>query len=139
MAAADEEDADLLASLPFFRNMHYALVKRLVNSMRLAHFAPGDIILNEGDLGEEMVFIARGKVELIARSRRLSVLTEGAFIGESCMLGMQSVLPATARALSYCDVYRLRAEDMSRLLEADREHGASVDLNAPRLHEASLP
>jgi len=117
----------MLAALPFFRDLHPSVLKRLVNSMHLVHFAPGDFIVSEGELAEEMFFIARGRAEVIARSKRLSVLSEGSFVGESCMLGMQVVQPASVRSLTYCDVYVLRADGFDKLLAADREHGAGVE------------
>jgi len=43
---------------------------------------PGECIFGEGDLGNEMFFVIRGKLEVILNDEVISILTDGDFFGE---------------------------------------------------------
>ena len=78
--------------------------------------APGSVIANEGEVGREIYFIARGKVEVYASGAEepTLVLENGDYFGQlSLMLGERRT--ASARAVDYCDLFVLKQADFDRI------------------------
>ena len=74
-------------------------------SSSMIHFAAGDRIFSQGELGTEMYIIQEGEVEILknigGESHTLSKLERGDFFGEMAIL---EALPRTADAVALTDV-----------------------------------
>ncbi len=83
------------------------------------HYEEGDIIFNEGDVGDYFYIIVSGQVEVLkhkeGQDRRLAVLSSGEYFGEMAILNDKK-RSATVRCLTSCDIIALRNKDFGALL-----------------------
>ena len=98
--------------------------------------AEGEYIIRQGEMGNEMYFICRGRVEVIdAAGRPLNEMGEGQFFGELSLLFAQP-RNASVRALTYCDLFALGRTDFDRVLKGYPHFAASVKKTASeRTHD----
>lgn len=55
---------ETLERVPFFRGQHPQFITSVVTFMKLEFYAPGDIVVRQGDVGSEMYFVAAGNLEV---------------------------------------------------------------------------
>ncbi|MFZ1247115.1 MAG: cyclic nucleotide-binding domain-containing protein, partial [Azonexus sp.] len=81
-------------------------------------------IINKGDRGQEMFFIASGALE-VALPGQVQRLGSGDFFGELALL---SQVPRTAdvTAMGFCELLVMTGSDFARLLAKDRNLEAQV-------------
>jgi voltage-gated potassium channel len=89
--------------------------------LRPVVFTPGDFIFRAGQYGQNMYFISRGTVEIIAPDGTtvLTTLTDGQFFGELALLFSQP-RSASVRAVDYCDLYTLDKDTFDHVLTRSR-------------------
>jgi voltage-gated potassium channel len=135
---------DLLEAVPLFRDTSEAFLREVALGMQPVIFLPGDSILRAGDRGRAMYFITRGEVDILTadETKRLARLGKGDFLGEMALVFDEPRM-AHARAVDYCDLYRLDRALFERLLSmhpevaeqiraaayARRDGGAGKDLS----------
>lgn len=92
-------------------------------------FTPGEVVIHEGDVGDEMYFLTKGQVEVVRGDppARLATLPPGAFFGELAILE-DAPRAATIRALTDVEVYALRRDGVLQLAR---------EVNGPRLRAGS--
>ena len=114
--------AALIEQVPFFRNASSEFLRDLIPRLDEREFAAGDVIVHEGDVGDEMYFLTKGQVEALRGDppQRLTVLREGSFFGELAIFS-DAPRAATIRALTDVEVYALRRDAVLQLsrLHAD--------------------
>lgn len=98
-------DRFLKRASPFFRLPNEALL-RLAGELEPVSFAPGDLIVREGETGDCFYLIQSGRVEVVRRGRRLAVLGVGDHFGETALLAADR-RTATVRALDRTDALML--------------------------------
>lgn len=83
------------------------------------HYEQGDIIFNEGDIGDYLYIIADGKVEILAKTEDtltcIATLSAGEYFGEMALLN-QTRRIATARCLTTVNILALRKSDFGALI-----------------------
>jgi NADH dehydrogenase len=83
------------------------------------HFEPGDIIFEQGDVGEFLYMIVSGEVEVIrndnGNQRILGRLKDGEYFGEMALLS-KSPRNATIRCIKPTDVLALKKGDFAALI-----------------------
>ncbi|KAJ3126455.1 anaphase-promoting complex subunit Hcn1 [Nowakowskiella sp. JEL0407] len=79
---------------------------RIANALKPVYYINGDVIFEQGRVGNEMYFILSGLVEIVVNSKVVGKLTDGAFFGEVALLG-QMPRTATIRAGRPCILYTL--------------------------------
>lgn len=94
------------------------------------HYEPGQYVFNQGDLGDRLYIIIKGKVEVIKTddrvSRKLAESGAGEFFGEMALLGEgQTTRGAAIRAIEPLDVLSVPKHDIIALAE-----------HLPSMHEA---
>jgi hypothetical protein len=111
--------AALIEQVPFFKNASGAFLRDIIPRLDAREFAPGEILVHEGDVGDEMYFLTKGQVEVLRGdpARRLTVLREGSFFGELAIL-RDARRAATVRALTDVEVYALRRDGVLQLARA---------------------
>src|SRR5439155_10904579 len=78
---------DVLARVPLFQTADAVCLHKLAMTLRPAVYAPGELILREGEMGQDMYVISRGQVEVLDGSGRLlNTLGEGEYFGELSLL-----------------------------------------------------
>lgn len=56
--------AEALEKVPFFRGQHPQFITSIVTALQLEFYAPGDIVVRQGDMGDAMYFLAQGSLEV---------------------------------------------------------------------------
>ncbi len=86
-----------------------------------AHYEPGEVVFEEGDMGDSLLMILSGEVEVIKRigaeDQQIRTLGPGEYFGEMALLGRQP-RSATTRALSALDLLVLPGSDFSALADS---------------------
>ena len=91
----------LLRRNPLFAPLPLTALDRLSEGLVPVTFAPGDVVMREGDAGDRYVLIAEGEVEVSADGRHLRTCGPGDGIGEIALLRR---VPRTASVVAKTDV-----------------------------------
>ena len=99
---------EIIEKVPMFKGAPDELIRQIVLNLKPALFTPGDYIFRKGELGEQMYFISRGKVEIVSEDGNTvyATLSDRAVFGEIALL-FSSERTASVRAAEYCDLYTL--------------------------------
>src|SRR5690348_4740960 len=98
---------ELLRRAPILRLLEADDLTRLASSMRRFSFAPGELIVRQGEPGESMYFLGKGKVSVLFNSgdgveRQVALMSAGEFFGELSLLTGEA-RSATVQAVSRVD------------------------------------
>lgn len=99
---------DIIEKVPMFNGAPEELIRQIVLNLKPVLYTPGDYIFHRGEMGDEMFFISRGKVDIVSEDGKTvyATLSDGAFFGEIALL-FSSERTASVRAVDYCDLYTL--------------------------------
>lgn len=130
--------ANLIEQVSFFRNASSEFLRELIPRLDARQFEPGETLVHEGDVGDEMYFLTKGQVEVLRGdpAQRLNVLREGSFFGELAILRDASRV-ATIRALTEVEVYALRRDGVLELARAHADFNQYLEA-ASNQYEAAL-
>jgi len=97
----------------------------LVANVRFVRFAPGEMIVNQGDQGSTLYQVILGQVEVLICTPEKPPLSV-ALIGEDGLLGEMSLLTGEPRAASLrsfgeCMLLEIERRDLQPILHADPE------------------
>jgi ABC-type multidrug transport system fused ATPase/permease subunit len=113
-----------LRTIPLFSELGSRELARLAQRLTAEHYAAGTEIVQQGDEGRQLCFIASGQVEVVVadegRQRRINELNEGDFFGEMALLTGEPRV-ATVRTTMPTELYSLSRADFLSLLEHDAE------------------
>ncbi len=123
--------AALIDRVPFFRNASNDLLRNLIPRLESRHFAKDEVLIHEGDVGDEMYFLTKGQVEVLrgAPPSPVAVLREGSFFGELALL-RDTPRATTVQALGPVEVYALRRDAVRGLAQTHPEFGQYLDAAA---------
>ena len=138
-APPDSEDADRAAALggvEIFASLTGEEAGQLASRMKKESFAPGEIILRQGDSGDSLYILKQGRVRILLSgdsglSEQVASLSPGDFFGEMSLLTGEK-RAATALALDQADCYSLAKADLSALLTA--RPALAEDISAVLVH-----
>lgn len=99
VAVVDEPMLQLLREVHAFAELPLTAFERLVGGMEPLSFAPGEMVMREGEAGDRFVVVESGDVEVTAGGRRIQRLGRGAGLGEIALL-RRSPRTATVTALT---------------------------------------
>jgi cyclic nucleotide-binding protein len=106
--SAPGPDFALLRQVSFFGPLPFAIVEHLASEMHSATFAPGDVIIREGEPGERFYMISEGRARVGKDGRHLREMGPGDSFGEIALLRR---IPRTATVTA---MSRLRARTLGR-------------------------
>jgi len=117
-----------LRQIDFLRNMSEQEIRLLVPNVQVHEFGAGETIVTEGDSGDTMYIIRRGKVEVLGRTengqtRHLAVLNRPQIIGEAAMMTNEP-RNATCRAQTDVEVLEMNRESFAELF---KQHPEAVE------------
>ncbi len=115
----------VLERVPLFAGCSAVFLHGLALVLKPAVFAAGDLIVEKGEPGSEMYFVARGEVEVDDGERALIALGEGSFFGEKSLL-LAVPRSATVRAKTQCDLYVLDKSDFMKVLRDHPKFARSI-------------
>lgn len=104
-----------------------------------AHYEPGEVVFDEGDMGDSLFMILSGEVEVSKRvggeSKDIGTLGPGEYFGEMALLG-RAPRSAGARAATALDLLVLPGSDFSALAETMTEFRGQFERIAKAREEA---
>ena len=122
---------DVLEQMPIFRQIAEGAAVLLVRNMKPLTSSPGDHIVDEGTVGNEMYFLTHGKVEVLHQGSRsegeprakVCELAPGDYFGEIALL--DTSLPgvptnrrlATVRSMEFCELRSVEKDDLAECFE----------------------
>ncbi len=111
-----------LLATPFFAGLDPTRIEELATRARAQLWEEGEELVREGDPGDSLFVVTRGRLEVLQRGDQGAVvvghLGEGEFFGEASLL-TGSPRSATVRAVEPTEVLMLSREALAPLLEAD--------------------
>ena len=126
---------DLLRKTPLFRAMTDEQLDKILAQCKKRHFESGDVVLSEGEEGDEMYIVHQGQVEIskaihvqipgrgeVSFEKQLVVLGEGTYFGEVALLAKDN-RSATVTARTPLDAWVLDSESMQQLMDQDLDLG----------------
>ena len=99
------EKLDRLARLPFFRDFFEIELSEVVNAGEWLEYAPGQMVLSEGDLDESFYVIIEGEVSVLVGESIITELKAGDCFGEMAYVAKR---PRTVSIRSATDVAALK-------------------------------
>lgn len=110
-----------LRALSLFRNVDHDILERLSRKFKGECYAPGAVIIRQGDPGDKFYIILSGKAEVtqkgkLGRDIRLGMINEGSYFGEIALL-TESPRVASVQAVTQTSVLGLDRKDFDRLLK----------------------
>jgi MFS family permease len=108
-----------LLQVPALNQLPVELLDTVVQSLEVDRFAPGEIVIREGDIGDRLYLIKGGSVEVLRQAVgkkevTLSTLSRGDYFGEIALL-RDVPRTATCRAIGAVELYSLRRSDFQAL------------------------
>ncbi|KAJ3027149.1 UNVERIFIED_CONTAM: hypothetical protein HDU68_004339 [Siphonaria sp. JEL0065] len=116
-----------LAKLSIFRGVNPSIVSQLAMKMARKSWHTSEKIINCGDAGDGMFFLAAGDAEVITEFGEVidSVSGPSAYFGEVALLE-RVPRTATVRCTSVCSTYELKKKDFLAVMENHPEIGAQI-------------
>jgi len=120
-----QEYEPLLRSTGLFGEVSAEESQRILENARLERFAPGSVIVREGDPGDALYVIIHGSAQVYSAGPDggeviLDKMHAGASFGEQALLpGGSQRRNASVRAHTDCSVLRVAREDFQRVLSQD--------------------
>jgi putative ABC transport system ATP-binding protein len=110
---------EFLKGVEAFKNLTPIELANVAERMMRRQFMPGEVIIHEGDVGEELFLISEGEVEVERSGHEVARLGPGDFFGE---LALMSGNPrnATVIASRPVDTYILGKDDFRSAIEASQ-------------------
>lgn len=107
---------EILKQIPFFAQLSDEDLEAIGQKVEMQYFGPEQVIFEEGDYGEEMYIIKRGKVQVLRDYSILAELSDNAFFGEMALVS-EEPRNATIKAMSEVEALVLKKDDFRELLE----------------------
>jgi len=115
----------LLKSAPVFERVIGEDLAPLARVAEVELYSPGTVIMKEGDSGDALYIVVRGRVEVSRRGQRLTELGPGDSLGEMSVLDRAS-RSATATALEETELLRIGSDEFYEILHEQVEIAEGV-------------
>jgi serine/threonine protein phosphatase PrpC/CRP-like cAMP-binding protein len=116
---------DVLANMPLFSRLSERELLRVMQAVQVREFADGDVIIREGDKGDELFIVLEGKVRVSRGEQTLTHLGPGEHVGEMALI--RSVpRSANVTAVGPAELIAIRRADFFEILR--REHEVAVKM-----------
>lgn len=110
----------MLQSVPLFSAMTLEQLEAIHSCLTEQHYTKGEVIFNEGDIGDEMYIVADGSVEILLNMNSpepllLTTVGEGSYFGEMSVLD-RDPRSAAARVGEDARLFVLNGEQLKELI-----------------------
>ncbi len=127
----DIKPRDMISLVPLLAGMPSDSLDQIANKARSVNFLAGDTIIGEGEHGDALYMVVRGRLAVSQHTedggeQALVERGPGDFFGEIALLGGQ-VRTATVRALQPCTLLRLSRKDVLAIAEQHPQVATSLE------------
>ncbi|CAN5622650.1 hypothetical protein BH23CHL8_BH23CHL8_09260 [soil metagenome] len=133
MTLTTSEKRGWLESVPLFRDCAPEVLDRLADACGEFEFAPGELIVRQGQVGNGLYIVVSGAARVLQGSTELARLGPGDFLGELAVLDQQPRAasaqadgPTTCLTLASWDLLALLGRDSTLALNLLRELAARL-------------
>jgi serine/threonine protein phosphatase PrpC/CRP-like cAMP-binding protein len=116
---------DMLARMPLFRPLNDREILRVLQVTEVLAYQNGEIVITEGDKGDELFIVLSGQVKVTRGGAQLAVLTPGDHFGEMALIRSQP-RSATVKSDGSSELMVVRRPDFFEILR--KEHQLAVKL-----------
>ena len=109
---------EVLKHMPLFRHLTYKEIIRILNLTEVSDYGQGEDILREGDPGDELYIILKGKIRLHKEGAFITHLLPGAHLGEMALID-RSPRSVSATADERSRLLILRRRDFYEIIRKD--------------------
>lgn len=109
---------EVLKHMPLFRYLTYKEIIRILNLTEVADYGASEDILREGESGDELYILLKGKVRLHKEGAFITHLSPGAHLGEMALID-RSPRSVSATAEERSRVLILRRRDFYEIIRKD--------------------
>jgi CRP-like cAMP-binding protein len=136
------EKFEVLQRSPLFAMLSPSEVELAAEMSRPRRFASGEVVFEEGDLGDSLFVIGSGDVEVLRKNdagelRPLQKLSPPEFFGEMSLIDKE-YRSATVRAKTDCVLLQLTAENLAAFRKHHRDGFTFIVMNIARVLSARL-
>jgi serine/threonine protein phosphatase PrpC len=111
---------DVLANMPLFARLTERELLRVMQAVEVRSFHDGDVVIREGDNGDELFIVLDGKVRVSRGEQVLTHLGQGEHVGEMALI--RSVpRSASVTAVGPAELIAIRRSDFFELLRKEHE------------------
>jgi PPM family protein phosphatase len=115
---AAEQRIAVLKRIPIFANLAYTELVKVLGLTQLARTPAGQVIVEEGEQGDEFFVVLSGEVDIHKGGQLLTTLRAGAHIGEMAMVD-SAPRSATVRAKTDVNLLVMRREEFFGLIRSE--------------------
>ncbi|XP_066252021.1 potassium voltage-gated channel unc-103 isoform X5 [Euwallacea similis] len=109
---------NLLQNCGVFEGASPGCLRALSLKFKTTHAPPGDTLVHRGDVLTSLYFISRGSIEILRDDIVMAILGKFDIFGENpCLSPTIGKSACNVRALTYCDLHKIRREDLLDVLE----------------------
>lgn len=132
----------ILSLSPLFEMLSNQELEYITDLTRPKHFSAGQVIFDEGELGDSLYVIALGEVEVVRKDaggaqKVIAVLGPNQFFGEMSLIDKE-YRSASVRARTDCELLQLTAENLTTFRKQHRDGFAFVVINIARVLSSRL-
>jgi CRP-like cAMP-binding protein len=116
---------DVLANMPLFSRLTERELLRVMQAVEVREHKDGEVVIREGDKGDELFIVLEGKVRVSRGDQVLAHLGQGEHVGEMALI--RSVpRSATVSAVGDAELIAIRRADFFEILR--KEHEVAVKM-----------
>ncbi len=109
---------EVLKQMPLFRHLTYKEIIRVLNLTEVSDYGPGEDIMREGEPGDDLYILLRGRVRLHKGGAFITNLMPGAHLGEMALID-RSPRSVTATAEERSRLLILRRQEFYEIIRKD--------------------
>ena len=109
---------EVLKQMPLFQHLTYKEIIRVLNLTEVSDYNPGDTVMREGEPGDDLFIILRGRLRLEKEGTFITALTPGNHVGEMALVD-RTARSATAIAEEKSRLLILRRQEFFEIIRKD--------------------
>ena len=116
---------EILQKIPFFASLPKADLAAIATTVQMEYYPANHTLFNQGDTGQLMYIIKRGKVAVERNGVAIADLKDNDFFGEMALVSDEP-RNATIRTLSEIELLTLQKKDFQHLLSTNPAIASTV-------------
>eukprot|EP00002_Diphylleia_rotans_P017792 TRINITY_DN3452_c0_g1_i3.p1 TRINITY_DN3452_c0_g1~~TRINITY_DN3452_c0_g1_i3.p1 ORF type:complete len:479 (+),score=76.28 TRINITY_DN3452_c0_g1_i3:58-1494(+) len=107
----------IVKKVPFFSDISTRALADILSYLRPVSIRPGEVIIREGEVGDGIYFLSRGRIKIYSMfsGEVFRTLGDNSYFGEVSMISDDGLRTASARSQSFCDMFYLSKQDFNQV------------------------